>query len=88
MVWLGLYRSEDTTESDDLEWILGGKFAFRFTKQVEDQWTPQTCIDDAKKLNDGFCKGTISVTEGARNENDCITVNGSSICPVIHSSIH
>ncbi|HCP2071632.1 TPA: conjugal transfer mating pair stabilization protein TraN [Escherichia coli] len=77
---VGVVQIQDTTESDDLEWILGGKFAFRFTKQVEDQWTPQTCIDDAKKLNDGFCKGTISVTEGARNENDCITVNGSSIC--------
>ncbi|WP_265178749.1 conjugal transfer mating pair stabilization protein TraN [Aeromonas salmonicida] len=78
---VGIVQIKDTNEEDDLEWILGGKFSLRFTKQVEDKWTPQSCLDDAKKLKDGFCTGSLSVTEGAQNESDCILVNGTTICP-------
>ncbi|HFN1313778.1 TPA: conjugal transfer mating pair stabilization protein TraN [Vibrio parahaemolyticus] len=78
---VGVVQIQDTTASDDLDWVLGGRFSFRFTKQEEDKWIPQSCIDDAKKLQDGFCSGSIDVVEGARNDVDCIVVNGATICP-------
>ncbi|EOX1519403.1 conjugal transfer mating pair stabilization protein TraN [Vibrio cholerae] len=78
---VGVVQIQDTTASDDLDWVLGGRFSFRFTKQEEDKWIPQSCIDDAQKLQDGFCTGSMSVVEGAQNDVDCIVVNGATICP-------
>lgn len=78
---VGVVQIQDTRSDDDLEFILGGKFSFQFTKQAEDNWSPQSCIDDIQKMQDGFCTGDITVTEGAKNETDCIVVNGSKICP-------
>ncbi|RGP81956.1 conjugal transfer protein TraN [Vibrio cholerae] len=78
---VGIVQIQDTTASDDLDWVLGGRFSFRFTKQEEDKWIPQSCIDDAQKLQDGFCTGSLNVVEGAQNDVDCIVVNGATICP-------
>jgi len=78
---VGIVQIQDTTASDDLDWVLGGRFSFRFTKQEEDKWIPQSCIDDAQKLQDGFCTGSMNVVEGAQNDVDCIVVNGATICP-------
>lgn len=78
---VGVVQIQDTRADDDLEFILGGKFSFQFTKQAEDSWGPQSCIDDIKKMQDGFCTGDITVTEGAKNESDCIVTNGTKICP-------
>lgn len=40
---VGVVQIQDTTASDDLDWVLGGRFSFRFTKQEEDKWIPQSC---------------------------------------------
>ncbi|WP_345842700.1 conjugal transfer mating pair stabilization protein TraN [Shewanella algae] len=78
---VGIVQIQDTTASDDLDWVLGGRFSFRFTKQEEDKWIPQSCIDEAQKLQDGFCTGSLNMVEGAQNDVDCIIVNGATICP-------
>jgi len=47
-----------------------------------DIWAPQTCIDQARALNgSGFCVADVKVTQGAKNNSECITVNGTNICP-------
>lgn len=78
---VGTVQIQDSREDDDIEWILAGHFSFSFVKQTEDKWETQSCIEQALSLNDGFCSGSITVIDGATNEQDCINVNGVNICP-------
>lgn len=78
---VGVVQIKDLQDSDDREYVLGGKFTFGFIKQAEDSWSPQSCIDDALRASDGFCSGTVNVITGASNETDCINANGVQICP-------
>ncbi|PXF29821.1 conjugal transfer protein TraN [Pokkaliibacter plantistimulans] len=78
---IGVVQIQDTTESDSDDFVLGGKFEFRFINQKQDSWTPHNCVSDALQLSDGFCTGQLITTGGATNNTDCTTVNGVKICP-------
>ena len=78
---VGKVQIQDTSSSSDTSWVLGGRFQFNFIKQVEDQWSPQECIDDAIKAKDGFCKGDVTYTDAAINAEKCVMAGGIRICP-------
>jgi len=78
---VGRVQIQDTSGGDDPKYVLGGRFKYQFKSFKGNEWTTESCIDDAKKVNDGFCEGTLSITSGATNNSECINVNGIQICP-------
>lgn len=47
---------------------------------TNDSWTPQSCLDAVKAINDGFATGTVACTDSYSNSNGCTPINGMLIC--------
>lgn len=77
---VGVIQIRDTNASNDTDWVLGGRFNFRFTKLIDSEWTPSTCIDSMKGIDDKFCTGRVEV-EPLTSENGCRVVSSIEICP-------
>lgn len=78
---VGIAQVADTKSDSELNYVNAGKFTFRITKQKADTWGPESCINDAKSLGEGFCTGSFTVTQGPATKEECVTVNGISVCP-------
>lgn len=77
----GKIQIQDTKGGGDTDWVLGGKFRYQVRKLEGSKWTTDQCIQDAQKVGDSFCEGGLTVTKGAKTDNECTTVNGVRICP-------
>lgn len=78
---VGRVQIQDSTKDDDLKFTLGGKFQYQIKTFEGNEWSTESCIEDAKKVNDSFCEGNLSIISGAKTEEACITANGIQICP-------
>ncbi len=78
---VGKVQIQDTSGGSDPKYVLGGRFKYQFKSLKGNEWTTESCISDAKKVHDGFCEGTLTITSGAKNSSECINVNGIQICP-------
>lgn len=53
------------------------KFA-QFLTVVKDSWHPQSCINDAATISEGFCKG--SYRPFPASDNECVNISGFNVC--------
>ena len=47
---------------------------------MNDEWSPQSCIDSAKGIIDGFAKGSITCIDTPSVSNNCTVIDGMKIC--------
>lgn len=77
----GKVQIEDKQSGDDVDWVLGGKFSYHLKSITGNEWSTESCVEDAKKINDGFCQGSLEIISGAKNDSECINISGIEICP-------
>lgn len=78
---VGRVQIRDNQGGSDPKYVLAGRFQFAILKQEEDSWQPQSCINDALEIGSEFCSGTMTITDGATNDTQCINLNGWQVCP-------
>ncbi|UIP27672.1 conjugal transfer mating pair stabilization protein TraN [Photobacterium sp. TLY01] len=47
---------------------------------TKDEWSPQSCIDSAKGVIDGFAEGEIACIDDPTDASGCTVINGIKIC--------
>lgn len=71
----------------DNHYVLSRKWVFELVTIDDEEWYPQSCIDDAIVISEGMCTGTLTVTNG-RNTDGCLVIDSESICeddPILES---
>lgn len=78
---VGRVQIEDSTVDDDTQFVLGGKFQYQIKTLEGNEWSPTSCIEEAKMVSDSFCDGNLNIISGAKTDQACIIANGIQICP-------
>ncbi|ODN41391.1 conjugal transfer mating pair stabilization protein TraN [Piscirickettsia litoralis] len=45
-----------------------------------DEWTPESCVDAAQGIYDGFAKGTVKCIQNPADKDGCTVMNGLKVC--------
>lgn len=79
---IGIVQITDTDVSDDTDFTLAGHFSMAIEHLTADSWTPQSCVDSANHIDDGFCEADVVEHVGPTAQGEtCITVGATTICP-------
>lgn len=77
---VGTVQIRDTTSNSDLDYVLGGRFNLRFSKLISGEWTPTSCLESIKGIEDGFCTGKVEI-EPITSEDGCRVISSIKVCP-------
>lgn len=80
---VGRVQIQDTSGGHDGgKYVMGGRFKFHMVSLVGDSWGgTDECVAAAKSYGDGFCEIETEITKGPKNDQECVNVNGYTICP-------